>query len=290
VGNPIQQNGQASEIQPQPSYEKKRRFRAAWALVRSRGAWLRARWLRITAWAVGSVFVIGVLVVTSHYVADITDPVQFVTGNLLNTLLLVVIIFQARIYHRQADIMERQWQATQDDIRPRLRIADVKAVGLGAGQTAAFVVSLVNEGATEARDVELQMEVRSGLSKVTWPTGQILTVPANGRQEYPFPWNSPLTQQDLNGTALFEPYEVAGYFKHGKGEVQPFCYRYYLWDGPRPEGIPQFLLCNFDPAIVAIAKMADGRTITIPAADIGKKSFSPKIEGDPKTKKNDKAN
>jgi hypothetical protein len=269
--------------------------------------WLLRRWGGLSGYlsviiAIVTIFIVGVILLTfaigllllvSYFLnTKVSDRVVFVTANLLNVLIFGAIMIQAGIYlvqagiyKQQRDIMRSQWEATQTAIRPRLRIAKVEVVGLGVGRIPAFIVTLVNEGATDARDVSLHMQIENDSAVVKWDREQIVTVAANGKQDYFIKWwNESLTEQRLNGYDFVAPLKVSGFFQHANNARQSFCYKYYPWDG-RPEGIPQFIPCDFDPNGVVEIPMADGRIMTMTSD--GKKSFSVKSEEKPKPKEKD---
>lgn len=93
--------------QPQ---DRRTRLRA-WVRVRWRSARIR-RW-QIARWVIVIAMVVGGLVVASRYVSGDTDPIQFVTGSLLNTLIFAAIVAQVLIYRKQRDIMRHQWKSMQ---------------------------------------------------------------------------------------------------------------------------------------------------------------------------------
>jgi hypothetical protein len=58
--------------------------------------------------------VVAALIIASRFLdTATTDPVQFVTGNLLNALIFLAILGQVYIYTKQRDIMERQWNVME---------------------------------------------------------------------------------------------------------------------------------------------------------------------------------
>ena len=195
--------------------------------------------------------------------------VSFLSENLLNLLLLAVVIAQAYIYHKQReamleqrDAMNQQLSAMQRQVEimgiavePRLRIANVRAADFGVGGLPVFIVTLVNEGATEARDVEIMLELAEGdAPSVFWTHQQSVTIPANGREEYPIRGASVLRRVDIDGFNSNVLLRVRGHFKHQNTTVK-FCYKYYPWPFERrPDGLPQFIPCEFDPGLTINAK------------------------------------
>jgi len=66
--------------------------------------------------------VVGTLVIAGNWLdRRISDPVQFVTVNLLNVLIFVAIVAQVLIYRKQWKIMERQWSETKKQSETALK-------------------------------------------------------------------------------------------------------------------------------------------------------------------------
>lgn len=215
--------------------------------------WLRTA-IRITGWIAG--WLAYLLIVTiglyllSRFVGPNTDPVNFVTANLLTAVLAALVAVQAYIYFGQLstmrDTLEENRKQVLRAISPRLRVDEVRAVGFEIGQSPAFMVSLVNEGATEAQDVALYVEAERGGVRAYWRGEQIVTVPANDRRMYPIRWSEVLSQEVIDAYSNNEPWlKVFGHFKY-KDIEQPFCYHYYPWIGKRPAEVPYFVPCDFD--------------------------------------------
>lgn len=73
-------------------------------------------------WIVGLILVLLILVTVLLLVSrlvdkQISDPVQFITGNLLNILIFLAIVAQVHIYRKQRDIMKQQWQAMDQSLK-----------------------------------------------------------------------------------------------------------------------------------------------------------------------------
>lgn len=77
--------------------------------------------LQVAAWIASAIallgLVVGALFVASRYLASDTDPIQFITGNLVNALIFIAIVGQVLIYRKQRDIMEQQWLAMRDSLK-----------------------------------------------------------------------------------------------------------------------------------------------------------------------------
>ena len=136
-------------------------------------------------------------------------------------------------------------------VEPRLRISNVRVEDFEVGKWPVFIVSIANEGATDARDVWLQLRVNfreGGTLAQKWSRPQIVTISARQEQHYFLEWNNPLTQEGLEAKTL----KVSGIIKIGDSEAIKFCYRYYRWKGKRPEGVSQFVPCDFDPGLTYV--------------------------------------
>ena len=238
----------------------------------------------VAGWIIAA-SLLGVIILglVARYLPDMKERMRFFTDTSLGWLVFIIVAVQTYFSTKQWDAMTDGLNIERDKIAPRLRIAEVRVVGLGVGRIPAFLVTLVNEGATDARDVSLHMQIENDSAVVKWDREQIVTVAANGKQDYFIKWwNESLTEQRLNGYDFVAPLKVSGFFQHADNARQSFCYKYYPWDG-RPEGIPQFIPCDFDPNGIVEVPMTGGRIMTMTSD--GKKSVSPKVEREPKTKK-----
>jgi hypothetical protein len=74
--------------------------------------WRPSRRLNFTLWILGAILlpglIVGVLFIVSKYLGITSDPVSFVTGNLLNALIFLAIVAQAIIYRKQWEVMQAQ--------------------------------------------------------------------------------------------------------------------------------------------------------------------------------------
>jgi hypothetical protein len=185
--------------------------------------------------------------------------ISFLSQSLLSFVLISVVILQAYIYQQQREYMRRQVEIMGMSIEPRLRVTGVRAADFGVGGLPVFVVTLVNEGATEARNVEIRLELQKGDEPlIFWTRQQNVTIPANGKEEYPIRWPSFLWRDDIDGFNNNVPLRVQGFFIHQNTTVD-FCYRYYPWPfGKRPDGLPQFFPCGFDPGLTVTMKAEAG--------------------------------
>lgn len=70
-------------------------------------------------WLIGSSAVIGASILTAvalGFAESVPAWVSFLTGSLLNLLLLVVVVVQAYIYGQQRQVMHDQWEAMQNSL------------------------------------------------------------------------------------------------------------------------------------------------------------------------------
>jgi regulator of replication initiation timing len=153
---------------------------------------------------------------------------------------------------RIAEAVEGQLEIMRLALEPRLRIAEVKAEGFEIGQIPVFILSLLNDGATDARDVAIHLSSQIGdknPSGVRRNREQIITIPAHAMERVFVRWTGALTQEQIDQVNNGTPLQVSGYFKQTNTEPVPFCYKYHPWTGERPDGVPQFVPCDFDPTL-----------------------------------------
>jgi hypothetical protein len=226
-------------------------------------------------WLLTSLFIIvgtGILTaIALRYRQQDVFPawISFLSGSILNLLLFTVVVIQAYIYRRQWEIMHRQVQIMGIAVEPRLRIANVRATNFAVGGLPVFIVSLINEGAIEARDVTIKLQLQKGdAPPIFWTRQQNVTIPANGREDYPVRWPSVLRREDIDGFNDNVALRVLGHFIHENTTVE-FCYRYYPWPfGNRPDGLPQFFPCGFDPGLTVPLEAIAG-TFALTGAAVG---------------------
>jgi len=134
---------------------------------------------------------------------------------------------------------------------PKLSVDAVRAANFYVGMEPVFFVKVLNSGPAVAEAVKVSIRVESGVggSKYT-SDDQIMTVPANSSREYPIRWPMELTQAALDGFSS-SGLEVKGNFEYG-GKSESYCYKYYPWKGTRPEGVPQFIPCKFNPRLTLL--------------------------------------
>jgi hypothetical protein len=182
----------------------------------------------------------------------VPEWVGFLTTNALSLFLLFAVVIQAYIYFQQRKLMQGQLDVMGIAVAPRLRIADVTVEDFKVGKTPVFIVSIMNDGATDARSVLLNIQVgmkEEGLEK-KWSNPQVVTIPARQTQHYFVPWTRALTGELVHAiNTRSTSIKVSGYFKLGDRPQADFCYMYYPWRGIRPDRISQFIPCDFDPAL-----------------------------------------
>src|SRR5258708_11359295 len=201
----------------------------------------RPTWKRVLLWFVLSVAVLGLifagLYVVSCFLDPRTDGVGFITNNMLTAILALLVGIQAYIYFGQLSTMRDTLEDNRKEvlraISPRLRVDEVRMAGFEIGQSPAFIVLLVNEGATEAQDVALYVQAERGGVHTEWRREQIVTIPAKDRKKYPIRWSPVLNQEVIDAYNNDPRLNVFGYFEY-KGIKQPFCYHYYPLIRKRP--------------------------------------------------------
>jgi len=126
------------------------------------------------------------------------------------------------------------------------RFSNVHAVNFESGLEPVFFLRVVNAGPVPAEQVRIFIEIKhvDGGSRPTGD-GNLILIPANGSRDYDFragfllPDNMILLNRwnlTISGTVTHEGKSIA------------YCYKYNQW-GPRtrPEGVPLFVPCDFDP-------------------------------------------
>jgi hypothetical protein len=163
-------NQQAESEHPKTRDEPPNRRTRLKRWIRVRWRWTRFRKWPIARWVSLATLVIGGLIIASRYVSGDTDPIQFITGNLLNVLIFAAIVAQVLIYRKQRDVMRRQWRTMERQARS----ADQSVVfGLRAyvgihsldpidTETKRICLRIENSGKVPAYDVNVKvlMEVR----------------------------------------------------------------------------------------------------------------------------------
>jgi hypothetical protein len=144
--------------------------------------------------------------------------------------------------------MRKQVEIMGIAVEPRLRISNIRLENFSVGTWPIILVSIVNEGATDARGISLHIRVQSkegGIVARKWSRAQIVSIPAHQEQIYPLEWHDPLTKEAYE--AASQRLKVLITMKIGEAEESKFCYRIYRLKGPRPTGVGQFVPCDFDP-------------------------------------------
>jgi hypothetical protein len=145
--------------------------------------------------------------------------------------------------------IKRQVALTQ----PRLHVDGIRVDWLKENHEPVFFVKIMNSGVIAAEKVAIQVKVELAGSVIRYARDQVITIPANGIRECPFPSRTPINAVLLaefeNGSALLR---VSGHITWDKQETE-YCYKYYPWPSklPRPGGLPSFVPCDFDTNITA---------------------------------------
>lgn len=213
-------------------------------------------------WLLGIVAIVGTAAFILWRISfcldkTVSDPAQFITGNLLNVLILLAIVGQIAVYVKQRDIMQGQWDVMQNQIRmqaavndPRLRIA-VSARNFEPGKAPIFLVTITNDGLIPAANVTFQLVVKLPEREIS--IQDTFDVPAK-ESEIQFlrsPSIFDKEQIEKLNTKKSPPLIVSGtlsYFpfqREGGDPPQEFCFKYNPWSiGNRPKEIPQFVRCT----------------------------------------------
>jgi hypothetical protein len=170
-----------------------------------------------------------------------TERYAFIAQQMFNVFILTAVVVQALIYQGQLNAMTVA-------INPRLRIASVETTPFEVGRTPVFIVTLVNEGATDAASVAMYLKAETDISTGThWHEQQIVTIPAHGMREYFIRWLGPLENALMKEIGDgHRTMKVTGYYESAKGQRVEFCYKFWPWPfaEPRPDRLPQFIPCD----------------------------------------------
>lgn len=119
------------------------------------------------------------------YGLGVSSQISFITVNALSILVLAAIASQALIYHRQREVMERQWQVMDETLKETRRIFDMTErpiiiawnaslpgfdAGYVAGTRVRPTVNFHNKGRTAAQKIKVTTEVAANPSHV-YPWG-----------------------------------------------------------------------------------------------------------------------
>ena len=112
-------------------------------------------------------------------------------------------------------------------------------------------MKIVNAGPATADDVAINIRVEP---IPQYPGGKYsgghnkMIIPANDSREYFIQIHHPLTDAIMDGfKGRSWPLRVTGYFEHGQKRTE-YCYKYYPFFEPRPEGLPQLFSVILIPA------------------------------------------
>jgi hypothetical protein len=204
-------------------------------------------WLRLVIG--GGAFVVVALAVYTYCYSNMTDRFKFWADTSVQVLIFTAIVVQAIIYRRQWEIMQKQVEIANVALEPHLRITNIRVVNFEAGEHPVFVIWIINEGATDAVDIELSMRINLGEGDEAWSRPQIVTIPARQERHYWIRSATTPEQEHIDGFNDSVPVKVFGYFKFKGHEQKEFCYRYYPWKGKRPRDVGQFVPCDFNPGL-----------------------------------------
>lgn len=209
-------------------------------------------WIIVSSFAGLAVVVSTLWAISGYLNPALSDPVQFVTGNLLNALIFAAIVVQAVIYSRQWDAMNQGLEIERAKTNPRLRIAEVTAENFEVGKRPVFTVTIANDGLIAATGVRIHMSIEIDDERpMDWIHDPIVTIPASGREHYFIHSSFWMTQVQLDsfdnaGVSL----RVVGLFEYAPIGITNFCYKYVPMQGEyRPPKIPQFVPCDFTPRL-----------------------------------------
>jgi len=170
-----------------------------------------------------------------------TERYTFIAQQAFNGLVFTAVVVQALIYQGQLRVMSVA-------INPRLRITNVETTSFEVGKTPVFIVTLSNEGATDAQDVAMYLKAESDPGTGTnWQKEQVVTIPAHGKREYFIRLSGPLAQDLIDAVNDGKKtLKVMGSYQYAEGKAVGFCYKFWPWPfaEPRPERLPYFIPCD----------------------------------------------
>lgn len=191
--------------------------------------------------------------------------------SMFNLAIVIVVIVHAVIYYKQTEAMNAQLAATKEtlareraQIDPRLRVSKVRMENFQVGLAPIFITTVANDGLIDATGVELHIGAKFGHDReFKWINPQIVTIPARGQESYPIVSGAFFSEEDLRAfNSNSAPIEVSvglRYWPGSPNEPRRFCYRYLPWHGgERPDDIPQFVPCDFNPGLNITLQIPSG--------------------------------
>jgi hypothetical protein len=200
----------------------------------------------------------GLLYRLSRVFTVTTEKYTFLVLGGANVLIFLAILVQALIYRRQWDAMTEAVKIERAKTDPRLQITKVRVVNLRPDESPIFLLSIRNVGTLDAEDTLISLRVSFGRSvdsegtlaqKLTEP--QSVTIPAGQEHTYAVPWDGAITKEHIERLHKV-PLKMSGFIKQKGKDERGFCYRYYIIKGNRPEGMPEFVPCDFDTRLTKI--------------------------------------
>ena len=199
---------------------------------------------------------------------------------ILTGLLVLIGGFGVRAANRTLKAIERQANL----MAGRVHVDSVRAVNLEIGKVPVIFVKIRNSGMVAA-EVFVSARAEHPGGAVELKKDQRIVIPANDWRESFLPTSIILTEDLLNklngGEGVLR---VSGNVKWNQ-ETMQYCYKYFAWTyGDRPDGVPSFVPCDFEPglAIEASGKSAGLstfsatlRTVKNPSPDPPKESSQP---------------
>jgi hypothetical protein len=174
----------------------------------------------------------------------------------LTTCLIVATVFTLTFIGWQAWETRREANATVQQViaatSARLFIDGVHAANFESGQEPVFFLRVGNTGAVPAEDVRVSIEIdhlHGGVKQIAdWNS---MLIPANNHRDYPLRASFILPEiRELETWGL----KITGTVTHRDNTI-PYCFKYHHWQGPRPDGLPLFVPCDFDFRLAVTAKI-----------------------------------
>jgi hypothetical protein len=165
---------------------------------------------------------------------------------------------QLREMEKQSQTSRQLFEMQAAITNPRLRVAEVRVENFKAGKEPIYILTIANSGLIDATGVQIHMRVEMGTYKILeWINDPIVTIPAKEKEYFYIIDSSGLNQQHIDGFNDNVPLRVVGHFSHWLISPTEFCYKYQPWEEgrERPEGIRQFVRCDYDPRLNTIVRI-----------------------------------
>jgi hypothetical protein len=257
-----------------------------------RAAYARIKLLPISWWIIGAeLFGVVIIAAVSYCLPNLKERMKLFTDAALGWLVFVVVAAQAYIYRQQWDAMHSALEIERTKSNPRLRVSKIRIENFEAGASPIFITTIANDGLIDATGVELHIGIGIGTrQEFNWGDPQTVMIPARGKESYPAMCNAILNEELVKGLNANIPIEVkvrVKYWPISPKEPTEFCYRYLPWPTQnRPDDVPQFVPCDFNPQVNTIVRIPSVFLIAKPGNVTAVVEKAPPKEAAPKEETN----